>query len=181
MACDVHSSLIRLRDGITIRLKPDTAMIGHDGWADARAGRGSETLVRMNDFNFIQDLSGLEDVELYAKLRALGDESARVVTNMLGSAVEVADHVIVATHVPPFEKAVRYRGKQSGPEFTPHFCNVGLGRAILAFAKSDPFKNFTVLCGHTHCQCDYRAADNVFVKVAGATYGQPAIADILHL
>ena len=97
------------------------------------------------------------------------------------AAVQLADHVVILTHVSPFAKAAQYEGKQTSAEFLPHFCNVALGDALLKLARAHPGTSFTVLAGHTHSHCEYRAAPNLRVKVAGATYGEPMIADILYL
>jgi hypothetical protein len=135
----------------------------------------------MNDSTLIADLAGLYDAELFLRLNALGDESARIITKAVTAALQLAAHVVILTHVPPFPQAAKYEGMPTGAEFLPHFCNAALGEALLQLARAHPDKSFTVLAGHTHSKCEYRAAPNLWVKVAGARYGEPKIADILYL
>jgi len=42
-----------------VRLTPTTALLGHDGWGDARLGNVDGTPVRLNDFVMIEELSSL--------------------------------------------------------------------------------------------------------------------------
>ena len=156
-----------------------TVLIGHPGWSDGRAGIGSATTVRMNDSLLIADLR-LEGQELFDRMAALGDASARYIEDIAPLAVRHADRIVVGTHVPPFPEASRYARAPGEPSHLPHFCNVALGEALLRIARAWPKKEFLVLCGHTHERCQWRAADNLVVKVAGAEYGQPAIEEILE-
>jgi hypothetical protein len=82
--------------------------------------------------------------------------------------------------VPPFVEAALYENKPSEPSYAPHFVNVAMGHAILDLANRYPERYFIVLCGHTHHAASYSPVPNVKVKVAGAQYYAPAIADILN-
>ena len=74
-----------------VALSEETAMVGVDGWADARLGDPQHTPVVLNDFIHIEDLVATLDplvratpgllrttdrLSLHAKLRALGDDEA---------------------------------------------------------------------------------------------------------
>ncbi len=54
-----------------------------------------------------------------------------------------------------------------------------MGEALLGIARAFPRKQFVVLCGHSHERYEYRAAENLTVRVAKAQYGDPAIEDVL--
>ena len=55
-----------------------------------------------------------------------------------------------------------------------------MGEALLRISRAFPRKQFLVLCGHTHERCEYRADENLLVRVAKAQYGDPAIEDVLE-
>jgi len=179
--CEALPNLVRLREGTVVLLKHGIALVGIGGWGDGRSGLGNQTPVRMRDSDLIKDLLFLDTDELYEKLNTLGDASARSMAFTLSTALKMADHVYVATHVPPWEEACRHNGSPGTPEYLPHFVNVALGHAIMEIAKENPRKQITVLCGHTHDEYSYQAADDITVKVAGAIYGAPVIAGIFDL
>ena len=174
-------NLCRLGAGLVVYLRPELALVGSGGWGDGRAGAARDSNVSMNDSLLIADLVGLDRHELFQRLNELGDESARDMEHVIEIALDRADHVIICTHVPPFAAAARHRGQPGTSEYLPHFTNVALGETLLKIAEENPVKSFTVLCGHTHALQEYRVGDNLWVRVAGAAYGQPAIADILYL
>ena len=178
---DDFPNLCWLGERLVVTLQPGLALIGHGGWGDGRAGVGSNGTTMMNDFVLIEDLRKLEGRELFAKLGELGDESARAIQATAEIALQSHDHLLIATHVPPFALACRHRGLPCDPAFLPHYCNVALGDVLIALAAQNPTKNFTVLCGHTHSQTEYQPAPNLWIKVAPATYGKPEIADTLYL
>jgi predicted MPP superfamily phosphohydrolase len=179
-ACAQHSNLIHLGHGEIVRLSNESVLVGHRGWADGRAGSGSRSTIRLTDHHLIADLSQLDSQELFARLNQLGDESARYISSIGTEALKTAQTLVIATHVPPFVEAARYENKPSEPNYAPHFVNVAMGHAILELAHRNPDRNFVVLCGHTHHAAIYSPAPNLKIKVAGAQYHAPAIAEILH-
>jgi predicted MPP superfamily phosphohydrolase len=48
--CRAHPNLHVLGDGEIIPLTPKTALIGHRGWADGRAGLANRSTIRLNDY-----------------------------------------------------------------------------------------------------------------------------------
>ncbi|MEJ0000914.1 MAG: hypothetical protein WDO13_18150 [Verrucomicrobiota bacterium] len=155
-------------------------LVGHRGWADGRAGSGSQSMIRLNDHRLITDFHQLDSTELFCRLNQLGDDSAFYISNIATEAVKTATTLVIATHAPPFAEAALYDNKPSGPDYAAHFVNVAMGHAILDLAHRHQDRNFVVLCGHTHHAATYSPASNVKVKVAGAQYHAPAIAEILH-
>jgi predicted phosphohydrolase len=179
--CHRYPNLIQLGHGEIIQLGKDTALIGHRGWADGRAGIGSRSTVRLNDHQYITDLREPDTHRLFAMLNRMGDESANYIRSIAPEALENAKRLIIATHVPPFAEAALYENKPSEPNFAPHFVNLALGRAILKIAETHPDKNFMVLCGHTHHLALYSPVSNLKVEVAGAEYYHPSIAATLDI
>jgi predicted phosphodiesterase len=173
-------NLCFLGAGLIVTLRPGLGIIGHSGWGDGRGGLGSATNVNMNDSVLISDLAGLNRAELFQKLNSLGDESANAIRDAAKIAVARHDHILILTHVPPYEKACLYQGSPTGPAYLPHFANIALGEALTQLVSEHPNRDFTLLSGHTHTKCDFRAAPNFWVRVAAAEYGKPQIADILH-
>jgi hypothetical protein len=132
----------------------------------------------MNDFIHIQDLR-LERRPLFEVLEKLGRESADYVREIAPKALAKAKNLIVATHVPPFIEASLYQNKPSQPDFAPHFVNVSLGGALLDIADAHLQSTITVLCGHTHHEAHCQPRPNLIIKVGGAEYGSPKIAQTL--
>jgi predicted phosphohydrolase len=177
--CRQHPNLIHLGAGEIVRLTDETTLIGHRGWADGRAGLGARSTARLNDHLLIQNLVRTDPAELFAILNALGDQSADYIKVTGGEALSGCERLIIATHVPPFLEASLYQGKPSEPAFAPHFVNLALGQVVLELARPHPDKEITVLCGHTHHLACYSPLPNLTVRVAGAEYNRPMIADVI--
>jgi Icc protein len=173
-ACQSSRRIIRLGRGEIISLSPGTVLIGHGGWADGKAGLGRASLAQLNDFGLIKDLK-IPKEELFDKLHQLGQDT------VLPRAAGQADHILVATHVPPFVEAARYGLGPCSAEFQPHFVNQAFGEALLEVARGCPRKKITVLCGHTHEAYEFQAAPNLLVRVAGADYDNPRVEAVLDL
>jgi Icc protein len=179
-ACRDHRALRWLSLGEIIPLTSATALVGHEGWGDGRAGSSMRTSVGMNDWVLIKDLRFLTQEQLFAKLEALGTASAQYAEEIIVRAARRFDHIIFATHVPPFVEAARHRGAPTAPEFLPFYVNVSLGEVLLRLARALPTKRFTVLCGHTHGAFEYDVAPNLKIRVAGASYGDPKVEGVLR-
>jgi len=179
--CREQPNLIHLGAGEIVRLSAQTSLIGHRGWADGRAGLGARSTARLNDHLLIQNLARPDSFELFAILNALGDQSAEYIRTTGAKALAACQRLIIATHVPPFAEAALYGGKPSEPAFAPHFVNLAMGEALLELARYHPRKEITVLCGHTHHLAHYSPLPNLTVRVAGAEYNRPEIADILRI
>ena len=176
--CRQFGNLTRLGLGEVVMLGAETVLIGHGGWADGRAGLGRKTDVRLNDSLLIADLRR-SGPALFDKLAELGAASAAYIERMAEFAAHQARRIVIATHVPPYVEASRHEGASGDPSHLPHFTNVALGESLRRVASRWPMKEFVVICGHTHERCTCQAAENLVVKVAGASYGAPAIEDVL--
>jgi len=177
--CCQHPNLIHLGRGEIVRLADEISLIGHRGWADGRAGLGARSAARLNDHVLIQNLIRTDPAELFAILNALGDQSSEYIKVTAAAALSSCQLLIIATHAPPFLEASLYQGKPSEPAFAPHFVNLAMGHVLLEVARPNPEKMITVLCGHTHHQALYSPLPNLTVKVAGAEYNRPMIAETI--
>jgi hypothetical protein len=163
-----------------VPLWKDTALVGHDGWADGRLGDGPRSEVLLNDHFLIQELSGLEKPALYRRLAVLGDDAAECLGAVFEKALESHSRVIVLTHVPPFAAACWHEGRISSTDYLPHFASQASGQAILEALDRHPGREVTVLCGHTHSGGEATIRPGLTVLTGGARYGHPELQRVLH-
>jgi 3',5'-cyclic-AMP phosphodiesterase len=94
---------------------------------------------------------------------------------ILRKALNVADHVVVLTHVPPFVEAAWHRGAHSDPDWLPFFACKAAGDVLKNTMENHPHKRMTVLCGHTHGGGVSHILPNLVVYTGAARYGHPTI------
>lgn len=164
-----------------IRLTENVALVGHDGWADARIGDYEHSMVMMNDYKLIKELAGYTKIQRWDLLKELGREAADHLRLVMHKAVEQCSHLIVATHVPPLRDACWHEGTLSDDEWSPHFTCLSVGEALLEVASQYPNHQITVLCGHTHSPGECRVMPNLRILTGGARYGAPDICQLLNL
>jgi 3',5'-cyclic AMP phosphodiesterase CpdA len=181
--CDGAASRLRYLTALSepIALTPTVALIGHDGWADARLGDYERSLVMMNDYRLIAELAAHGKRDRWPILQALGDEAAGHIRTVMPRALERFPHVLLATHVPPLREACWHEGRLSDDEWAPHFTCKSMGDAILDIMRDFPERRLTVFCGHTHSPGECRPLPNVLILTGGAKYGVPAVQRILEL
>ncbi|MDX1964519.1 MAG: metallophosphoesterase [Pirellulales bacterium] len=164
-----------------VALTPRVALVGHDGWADGRVGDYERSMVMMNDYKLIAELSGHTKLSRWPILRQLGLEGAEHLRTQLPLACRMAGHILVATHYPPLREACWHEGTLSDDEWAPHFTCLAMGEALLEVAAEHPQHLFTVLCGHTHSPGECRPLPNLHIMTGGARYGAPTICKMLNL
>lgn len=164
-----------------VRLGPTTALVGVDGWGDARLGDFANTRVMLNDFFLIEELSRLPRGVLKTRLNEYGDESAARLQTLLDEAVAWAEHVVVATHVPPFREACWHEGNISNDDWLPFFTCRATGDVLRATFAAHPDVRATVLCGHTHSSGVADILPNLRVVTGDAEYGSPRVQDVLEV
>ena len=164
-----------------VSLTDKTALVGHDAWADARAGDPDDPKIRMRDWRVIKDFVDLDDEERKARLREEGDLAAAYLADVLPRAMATHDEVVVATHPPAFVEACRYKGRISPPFFLPHLVCMAAGEAIRAAAAAHPDTPTLCLAGHTHGHARETLAPNLRAWTGEATYGSPAVQLVLDL
>jgi len=170
-----------LPDVGVVALSDETALVGHGGWGDGRAGDLAGSKVIMTDYLAIDELKGRPAIELQEILHGLGDEAAAYLEAKLEEACDAFPKVLVATHVPPFREAAWYRGKPSNDDWAPHFVCVAVGEALKRVMAAHPACHCTVLCGHTHGSGELSVLPNLLVKTGGARYGEPRVVETLNV
>ncbi|MCU0960518.1 MAG: metallophosphoesterase [Pirellulaceae bacterium] len=179
--CDLHPHLHYLTDEGVVRLTDRHALVGHDGWADARIGNYERSMIMMNDYKLIEELAGVTKQERWPLLQALGDEAAQAVRRVLPAALEQFEEVYLLTHVPPLREACWHNGRISDDEWAPHFTCLAVGQAVLEIMADYPHRELTVLCGHTHGSGEAHPLPNVWIYTGAAVYGFPTVNRVLVL
>lgn len=180
-ACQREPRLRYLTVAGPISLTQHVALVGHDGWGDARAAHYATSSVVLNDYFLIAELAGLSHEQRELRLNALGDEAAEHARRVLPEALATHREAIFLTHVPPFRNACWHEGQVSDDHWAPHFCCIALGDALVEVMQRFPDRHLTVLCGHTHGRGEAEILPNLKVLTAGAIYGQPAIERVFEL
>ncbi|MCB9592376.1 MAG: metallophosphoesterase [Sandaracinaceae bacterium] len=164
-----------------VSLTPTTALVGVDGWADGRIGDGQGTSVVLNDHLRIRDLLQPSRAKLLEAARRLADEDARTLATLLGEALAPHEHVIVATHVPPFREASTHAGRIAGDDWLPWMTCHAIGETLRAMATDHPTRKITVLAGHTHDACRVSILPNLEVRTGAVEYGAPTVQEVFEL
>ena len=174
--------LVYLTGADVVELSPTTALVGHDGWGDARLGDYYGSRVLLNDFLLIDELhllnaerDDLDRPRLEPVLNALGDEAAEHFARVLPAAMESHRRVVALTHVPPFREAAWHQGKPSDDAWLPFFACRAVGDCFLEVMRVRPDRELLVLCGHTHGSGETQILENLRVLTGGAKYREPAV------
>ena len=194
--CARKPRLCWLPDRGVVRLSETTALVGVDGWGDARLGDPDGTAVVLNDFFKIEDLAATLDPavlqrpgllvrgdrsRLHAALRGLGDAEAARCRAVVGAALAEYPEVLVVTHVPPFKAACWHEGALSDDNWLPYFTCDAVGVALRELAEAHPRRRLTVLCGHTHGAGEAQISANLRVLTGGAEYRRPVVQRVLEV
>ncbi len=165
-----------------VRLTANTALVGHDGWGDARLGDYEGSRVELNDFYLIEELvaANSDRGRLRQCLEQLGDEAAEYLARVLPQALDEYREVVVATHVPPFRESAWHRGTYSEDDWLPFFSCKAVGDVLRAAMLARPDRRMLVLCGHTHGSGETDVLPNLRVLTGGAEYGNPRVCRTLR-
>lgn len=128
--CQRYPNLHHLGQGEIVRLGSACALVGHRGWSDGRAYGGNRTSTRFPDQDGIRDLRYRSIYPAFRKMKQLGEESGAYFRRVLPYAMTIYRRLIIATHFPPFVRAVLFDGKGCEPTKLPHFVNASAGGVI---------------------------------------------------
>jgi 3',5'-cyclic-AMP phosphodiesterase len=169
-----------------IQLTARTALVGVDGWGDARCGDLASP-VQLSDWQLIEDFAPVR-YDRAARARLLQELGAAEATSLeaLLARVPACGQLIVLTHVPPFPEACVYDGAPSGPAWLPWFTCIATGEVLATYARAHPEIELIVLCGHSHGVGSCRPLANLEVKTGGwppgvEGYGNPIVQATLAL
>jgi 3',5'-cyclic AMP phosphodiesterase CpdA len=164
-----------------VPLGAGTVLVGHDGWADGRAGDFAHSEIELNDYRCIEELIFEDREALHAALLARGDEVAAWARRVLPPLLAEGKDILLLTHAPPFSDACWHEGALSNDDGAPHFTDVALGEALFPLLRAHPDRQLTVLCGHTHSAGFLQAGPNLRVITAPAIYGRPGLAGVIEV
>lgn len=170
-----HSGLQYLSLGEIVELTSDIALVGHDGWGDARYGDYNNSTVMLNDYVLIDELNGLSKKARGQKLKELGDDVAEYISDVVPKALSKYNHLVFATHIPMFKETCWHQGKISDDNWLPHFTCKAAGDALKEVMAIHPNKTMTILCGHTHSSGYAKILSNLEVLTGDSDYGRPVI------
>jgi predicted MPP superfamily phosphohydrolase len=179
--------LIYLARSGLVQLTPDTVLLGHDGWGDARLGDFEHSDIILNDYLLVEELYHwnamleLDRPALRRSLHGLGDEAAQYLKSLLPDALARARQVVVLTHVPPFRDACWHANAISDDRWLPHFSCQAVGRVLEAAMRQHTDREMLVLCGHTHSRGTARILGNLQVLTGEAQYAHPAVEQVLDV
>lgn len=167
-SCKRYSNLIWMTDVDVVSINKETALIGHEGWYDARIGNPNHIKYTF-DWFLIKDFSRLSNMsERLIAFRKLADESAKIITYKLEAAIKTHDTVLLLTHIPPFQSANRWDSLLGRDFWSPYNANVVMGVALKSIMDNNKDKKLIVLAGHTHHENRVRISDNIECVVGGA-------------
>ena len=159
-----------------VTLAPGVALVGTDGWYDARVGpvtrvtRGlTKDAARVHELRWEPPL-----VQEAICRRWAADGAAQCLADLARAADTHAD-IVVLTHYPPFPEATWHHGAPSEPEWLPWTVNVTLGEQLLAFSTSRPGVRVTVLSGHTHGDGNVWITPTLHVRTGFGDYGRAVL------
>lgn len=182
-----NDRLVWLGSAGVIQLSDSIALVGHDGWYDARNGCWEKSSYIMNDwvnvYNFhpfiaVNDGNGIfpvMDVNAIVNVaRFRADAGSQYVYDQCKLALRAGNkRVIVLTHFPPFAEAARHHGSPTEDEAIPWYSSQIMGTRLLQLASEFPTQEISVFCGHTHDAYRYVASKNLEVFVGHSQYGNP--------
>jgi predicted phosphohydrolase len=169
-----------------VRLTDRMAMIGVDGWGDARCG-DLTSKVQLSDWQLIEEFAATR-YDRPARIRLLQEFGATEAAALRAALARTpaSEELLVLTHVPPFPEACIYNGVPSEPAWLPWFTCVSTGEVLLEHAERHPETSITVLCGHSHGAGVYAPRPNLEVRTGGwppdvEGYGNPIVQATLEL
>jgi 3',5'-cyclic AMP phosphodiesterase CpdA len=164
-----------------VALTAEAALVGHDGWGDARNGDYWGSALSLTDFSLIHEFIGVDRHARQRLLERLGDESAAALAADLEQITDHFERVVVLTHVPPFPEACTTEGRIWRDDWLPFFTSRAVGDVLLSAAQRYTRVQYTVLCGHTHRAGDAVLRENLRVVTGPAEYRAPVVQQLLTL
>ena len=172
-----HPRITWLRTAGVVALTPTTALVGIDGLTDGAHGDPLQGALRMNDSRWIHDLQGLIPIRKVEVLFAKAKVDVAALERNLVKALRAFEHVIVATHVPPFAAMASEK-----PDYVRSwYVAKMMGDMLIKIAARFPKRKITVRCGHVHRTITVQPAENLTASSGEAEYRYPAIHTTLEL
>lgn len=175
-------NLFWLSESGIVQLNDSTALIGVEGWGDARNGTLNLSEASSRDVLSIADYKGLSRERIKELLTSKGGKYARILRPVLLETVKNYQKIIFVTHLPPFVEVCFDRSLRICGEFKlPFYTCKAIGDMLLEVMTENPLCQMTVLCGHTHEKADVKILENLRVKVKESGYGSWWDATMINL
>jgi len=160
--CKKYSNLIWLTESEIVPLSEEVALIGVEGWYDAKIGNPN-LLKFTTDWLLIEDFRKLHSLsERIEAFRELSNKSCEIIEKKLNQALELDYKTIyILTHFPCWKESTRDEGTLLEPFWLPYNTNIKLGQTIENIMKDLKRRNVTVLSGHSHCSTYIRVSRNI--------------------
>jgi len=147
-----------------VQLAPDLALVGADGWYDARAGK-CDTTPAPPDFARNPDLAARPTrAERIQWVRMWADYAERQIMEGLTSALQHHSHVIVATHVSPWPHGTH------NLRSLPWAVHQELGVKLREVARAFPERTISVFCGHSRATASLQVSPNLTCHTSAARH-----------
>lgn len=172
-----HPRITWLRTAGVVALTPTTALVGIDGLTDGGYGDPLQGCLRMNDCRAIEDLRGLILIRKVEVMFARAKVDVAALERNLIKALRSFEHVIVATHVPPFAEMASEKPDCVRSWYVAKM----MGDMLLKVAARFPKRKITVRCGHVHRTITVQPAENLTASSGEAEYRYPEIHTTLEL
>lgn len=169
--CYKYPNLIWMSDSDIVPLTNQVALIGTEGWYDARIGEPAYLKATL-DWMLIKDFKDLPSMSDRIKgFRALAQKSADFISDKLEKCLEQGyKNIYLLTHFPPWKEATRDVGTLMEKFWLPYNVNLTLGTTIEGSMVNYPKRHLTVLSGHTHTDAWIHVSRNIECKVNSAKY-----------
>lgn len=189
-----YDNLTWLTEAGVVELTSDTALVGNEGWYDAKWGHINPIRVQMGDFSLVKDLNRfwrLQAASVEVRTNAIvehcrnrADMLARAAETPLRAALSIYRKVIFATHVPPFPQNAMYdaRKEYEDPyDWLPFYTNKAMGDMLVRVAEDHPDNEIQVVCGHAHAPHSHEILPNLHARTGPAQYGKTPLVTILDV
>jgi predicted phosphohydrolase len=152
-----------------VELNEEVALIGAEGWYDARLGN-PQYLRATFDWILTEDFRQLPNWDARLnKFRQLATDSAEMISQKLQLALDKGyKTVYILTHFPPFKEATRDEGTILEDYYLPYNTNLVLGNAIEKIMEEHKKRNAVCLTGHSHSPQFIRVSRNIHCQVGAA-------------
>jgi 3',5'-cyclic-AMP phosphodiesterase len=141
-----------LESARVIRLSSSLHLIGEDGWYDGKCGNYENSEFENEDFKNIEEFKGRDKASLLPIIQDMAEKSVSRIREKIRESINLGVfHLLIATHVPPFETAAWNHGFRMDENLSPFHVNKLFGDVVTEETE-ELRKNggeVTVFCGRS--------------------------------
>ena len=174
-----EQNLVYMTNSDPIELSSDVAVIGHDGWYDAKWRDPYTPLIFIWDFFFIKDFRSLfSNKERMDVVRERAKRASESIAEKLKLALKDHSTVYLLTHIPPWPNVGRWLIDKF---WMPYNSSKVIADEIVNIMNQHKDKNLIVLAGHSHLRRRAIISDNIELRVGFAKHGQTIIEEVIRI